>query len=57
MTVSFHLRLQSWLPKQPAEGNELTNTGVIATLVLIAWPWWFDRHRDPAHPASQRSAL
>jgi hypothetical protein len=26
--------------------REIATTGLTATLVLLAWPWWFDRHRE-----------
>ena len=31
----------------PPQGiKSMAVSGLIATLVLIAWPWWFDRHRE-----------
>jgi len=24
--------------------------GLLATLAFLAWPWWFDRHREPVAP-------
>ena len=34
----------------PASIKEVAVTGLVATVILLAWPWWFDRHRelDPA---------
>jgi len=32
----------------PGSMREIATTGLTATLVLLAWPWWFDRHREPA---------
>ncbi|MGB7493202.1 MAG: metal-dependent hydrolase [Candidatus Acidiferrum sp.] len=31
----------------PASMTEVAITGLIGTLLLVAWPWWFDRHRSP----------
>jgi membrane-bound metal-dependent hydrolase YbcI (DUF457 family) len=31
----------------PEDIREVAISGLVATLILIAWPWWFDRHRDP----------
>jgi membrane-bound metal-dependent hydrolase YbcI (DUF457 family) len=31
----------------PESMNEVAWTGMIATVLLIVWAWWFDRHRDP----------
>jgi hypothetical protein len=31
----------------PENIREVAISGLVATLVLIAWPWWFDRHREP----------
>jgi len=28
--------------------RDLIWTGLIAEAILLAWPWWFDRHRVPA---------
>jgi membrane-bound metal-dependent hydrolase YbcI (DUF457 family) len=33
----------------PGTIRELALSGLIATTVLLAWPWWFDRHRAPLH--------
>jgi membrane-bound metal-dependent hydrolase YbcI (DUF457 family) len=30
----------------PDSMRELAATGLVATIVLLAWPWWFDRHRE-----------
>lgn len=30
----------------PENPREIAWTGLIATVVLLAWAWWFDRHRD-----------
>jgi membrane-bound metal-dependent hydrolase YbcI (DUF457 family) len=30
----------------PDSANEIAWTGLIATIVLLAWTWWFDHHRD-----------
>jgi membrane-bound metal-dependent hydrolase YbcI (DUF457 family) len=32
----------------PESIREIAVTGLVATLVMLAWPWWFDRHRDSA---------
>jgi hypothetical protein len=31
----------------PKSIQEVATTGVMATLIMLAWPWWFDRHREP----------
>jgi membrane-bound metal-dependent hydrolase YbcI (DUF457 family) len=31
----------------PESATERAWTGFIATVVLLVWAWWFDRHRDP----------
>jgi membrane-bound metal-dependent hydrolase YbcI (DUF457 family) len=31
----------------PESMKEMAVSGLVAILVLIGWPWWFDRHRDP----------
>jgi membrane-bound metal-dependent hydrolase YbcI (DUF457 family) len=30
----------------PATMEEIAATGLVATVILLAWPWWFDRHRE-----------
>ena len=30
----------------PESMNEVARTGVVATLITIAWAWWFDRNRE-----------
>ncbi len=40
----------------PQSIREVAITGLVATLVLIAWPWWFDRHRDPIPRVTSGSA-
>jgi len=30
----------------PPTVSEIIWSGLIAEAVLLAWPWWFDRHRD-----------
>ena len=35
----------------PESMREVAITGLIATVVLVAWPWWFDRHRVPSASA------
>jgi hypothetical protein len=38
----------------PASMSEIAWTGLIASLILIPWAWWFDHHRDPRpQPAAQ----
>ena len=37
----------------PESIREVAITGLVATLVLLLWPWWFDRHRDPIRGANQ----
>jgi membrane-bound metal-dependent hydrolase YbcI (DUF457 family) len=32
----------------PENMRDIAITGLIATVVLAGWPWWFDRHREPA---------
>jgi membrane-bound metal-dependent hydrolase YbcI (DUF457 family) len=34
----------------PASMREVATSGLVATLVMLVWPWWFDRHRDPVPP-------
>jgi membrane-bound metal-dependent hydrolase YbcI (DUF457 family) len=34
----------------PASMKELAISGLVGILVLIGWPWWFDRHREPVAP-------
>jgi len=36
----------------PDSASEIAWTGLIATVVLLAWTWWFDHHRD-ARPGIQ----
>lgn len=36
----------------PEDMREVAVTGLIATLVLLVWPWWFDRHRDAVQAPS-----
>ena len=31
----------------PENPTEIAWTGLIATIVLLAWAWWLDRHREP----------
>jgi membrane-bound metal-dependent hydrolase YbcI (DUF457 family) len=31
----------------PESMKEIAITGLVGTLVMLAWPWWFDRHREP----------
>jgi membrane-bound metal-dependent hydrolase YbcI (DUF457 family) len=31
----------------PDSMREVAISGLIFILVLLLWPWWFDRHRDP----------
>jgi membrane-bound metal-dependent hydrolase YbcI (DUF457 family) len=40
----------------PQSIREVAITGLVATLVLIAWPWWFDRHREPIPRLASGSA-
>lgn len=30
----------------PDSMSDLAWTGIAAMIVMLAWPWWFDRHRD-----------
>ena len=30
----------------PENAYEIAWTGLVFMIVLLAWPWWFDRHRD-----------
>lgn len=39
----------------PESMKEITTTGLVAMAVLLVWPWWFDRHREPISPHSWRS--
>jgi hypothetical protein len=41
----------------PESIREVAITGLVATIVLVVWPWWFDRHRDPVAAAHGRSRL
>ena len=43
----------------PASIREVAVSGLVGTVVLLVWPWWFDRHRDAVHlptTASQAAA-
>jgi hypothetical protein len=31
----------------PSSLQEVAKTGLIATLIMLAWAWWFDRNREP----------
>jgi membrane-bound metal-dependent hydrolase YbcI (DUF457 family) len=31
----------------PGSLQEVAKTGLIATLIMLAWAWWFDRNREP----------
>jgi threonine/homoserine efflux transporter RhtA len=31
----------------PPSVGAIAWTGIVASLVLIPWAWWFDRHREP----------
>ena len=31
----------------PKNIREDAISGIVAMVVLVAWPWWFDRHREP----------
>jgi len=37
----------------PPTVSEIIWSGLIAEAVLLAWPWWFDRHRDLLSAAPQ----
>ncbi len=30
----------------PGNMREVASSAFVATLILLAWPWWFDRHRE-----------
>jgi len=34
----------------PESIHELAVTGLVGMMVLLVWPWWFDRHREPTRP-------
>jgi membrane-bound metal-dependent hydrolase YbcI (DUF457 family) len=34
----------------PESMREVATTGLVATLLMLAWAWWFDRHRESLHP-------
>ncbi|HYL86953.1 MAG TPA: metal-dependent hydrolase [Candidatus Angelobacter sp.] len=36
----------------PPTVSEIIWSGLIAEVVLLAWPWWFDRHRDAHSPVT-----
>ena len=36
----------------PPTVSDLIRSGFIAEPVLVIWPWWFDRHREPRPAAS-----
>src|SRR5215510_11797652 len=38
----------------PPSVTAIVWVGIIGALVLIAWSWWTDRNRQPAHPRVQR---
>lgn len=37
----------------PESIHELAVTGLIGMVVLLGWPWWFDRHRESTISGSQ----
>jgi membrane-bound metal-dependent hydrolase YbcI (DUF457 family) len=39
----------------PESIKEVAVSGLVATLVLIAWPWWFDRHRSSSYAVDSSS--
>jgi membrane-bound metal-dependent hydrolase YbcI (DUF457 family) len=41
----------------PESIREVAITGLVATIVLVLWSWWFDRHRDPVAAALGGSRL
>ena len=34
----------------PESMRVIAVAGLLATLAFLAWPWWFDRHREPVAP-------
>lgn len=32
----------------PENMRDVAVTGLVGTPILLAWPWWFDRHREPS---------
>jgi len=30
----------------PPTVSEIVGSGIVAEVVLLLWPWWFDRHRE-----------
>jgi len=47
VAVLVLLYLADRFSSPPENIREVAVSGLLATLVLIAWPWWFDRHRRP----------
>jgi len=39
----------------PESIREVAVSGLVGTVVLLVWPWWFDRHRDPAERRASAS--
>jgi len=36
----------------PESMRESATTGLVAMVILLVWPWWFDGHREPVSPRS-----
>ena len=51
VTLLIVLYIGDRFTSPPASVAELAWTGIVAEVILIAWPWWFDRHRAPLSQA------
>ncbi len=49
--VLFALYIGDRFDGEPPTVKELIWSGIIAEMVLLAWAWWFDRHREPIQQA------
>jgi len=45
--VLFLLYVADRFSPPPETMREIAVSGLVFLLVLLLWPWWFDRHRDP----------
>jgi membrane-bound metal-dependent hydrolase YbcI (DUF457 family) len=48
VAVLLFLYIGDRFSSPPENMKDIAITGWIATVVLSAWPWWFDRHREPS---------
>lgn len=57
VAVLLFLYIGDRFSSPPENMKDIAITGLIATVVLSAWPWWFDRHREPAPSRSPLPVL